>query len=56
MISVLFGMLDYCLDLPEINVKALEKSYQYLEERRWMIEGEDDSEARNASWLSKILL
>jgi hypothetical protein len=35
-------MFDYTLDLPPINVRVLEKSYQYLEERRWMIEGDED--------------
>lgn len=31
MITVLLGMLDYALDLPEINVQVLEKAYQYLD-------------------------
>jgi len=30
-------MLDFCLDLPHMNVRVLEKSYQYIGERRWMI-------------------
>lgn len=31
MVTVLLGMLDYCLELPEINVRVLEKAYQYLD-------------------------
>lgn len=55
MVSVVMGLLDYCLDLPHMNVKVLEKSYQYLDERRWMIEGADDDEIKKASWMSKWL-
>jgi hypothetical protein len=56
MVSIVLGMLDYCLELPEINVRVLDKAYQYLDERRYMIEGEDEKEANKASWLSKLLL
>jgi hypothetical protein len=42
MIEVVLGMLDYCLDLPHENVKVLEKAYQYLDERKYMVEGNDD--------------
>lgn len=56
MVTTVLGMFDYCLDLPNMNVQVLEKSYQYLEERRWMLEGVDDEEIRKASWLSKVLL
>lgn len=37
MITVLLGLMDYCLELPEINVRVLEKAYQYIDERKYMI-------------------
>jgi hypothetical protein len=56
MVEVVLGMLDYCLELPQENVRVLEKAYQYLDERKYMLEGEDDSEMAKNSWLSKKLL
>jgi hypothetical protein len=40
---VVLGMLDYCLDLPQENVRVLEKIYQYLDERKYMIQGNDEN-------------
>lgn len=55
MITVLLGMLDYALDLPEINVQVLEKAYQYLDESRYMILAPNAEEAQKNSWLGKVL-
>jgi hypothetical protein len=41
MVSVLLGLFDYCLEMPTLNRKVLEKSYQYIDEQRWMIQGDN---------------
>lgn len=55
MVSVLLGLFDYCLEMPEMNRKVLEKSYQYIDEQRWMIPGDSEDEYKKAPWVSKWL-
>ena len=42
MVSVVLGMMDMCLEAPQHNVEALEKAYQYLDERKYMIEAANE--------------
>lgn len=55
-VSVALGMIDYCLERPTPNVEALEKAYEYLDERKYMIEAENEAEAKKTSLIGKLLL
>lgn len=55
-VSVALGMIDYCLERPTPNVEALEKAYEYLDERKYMMEAESEAEAKKTSLIGKLLL
>ena len=49
-------MFQYSLELGEENVKVLEKAYEYMDEKKYMLEAETKEEAQKMSFLSKLLL
>ena len=56
MIATVMGMLEYSLELGEEKVNALEKAYEYLDEKKYMIEAETKEEAEKISLVSKLIL
>lgn len=53
--QTILGMCEFTIDKPRENVKVLEKAYEYLDERKYMIEADTEEEANKDSLFSRAV-
>lgn len=55
-VAAVMGMMEYTLEIPQVGVQVLDMAYDYMDDKKYMLEAESKEEAEKMSLVSRLLL